>query len=512
MESRNSTRIAKNTIFLYIRMLILMLVSLYTSRVVLETLGVEDYGIYNVVGGIVVLFTFINNAMVTSTQRYLNYEIGRNDFDSTQKVFSISLNIHIVIALLIIILSETIGLWFLNNTIQYPDSRETAVQAIYQLSVLTTCVKIIRAPYNAAIIAYERMSFYAYLSIFEAVLQLTIVYLLKVFTFDRLVMYGILLLGVAVIVNICYYVYCRTNFAICKYVITTDRILYKQLLSFSGWSLFGGVANVGASQGLNMILNVFFGVTVNAAMGIANQVNSAVSSFVTSFQTAFNPQIVKSYASGDKPNFVNLIISTSKYSYFLLFVIAIPIYICCPEILAIWLTEVPEHSISLCRLMLIFSLVETIQSPLWMSVQATGQIKEYQILMACLILTNLPISYALLSLGGNVNVVLLIRCIISVVILVARLFYMKRHMGFPISRFVHEVLIKILPITVVASTVYFVPIPVGSPWQKCFIILSITVALNIFMIYMFGLDKKERTLVNQKLHFVFRKFYRRTQK
>lgn len=487
-------------------MLILMLVSLYTSRVVLETLGVEDYGIYNVVGGIVVLFTFINNAMVTSTQRYLNYEIGRNDFDSTQKVFSISLNIHIFIALLIIILSETIGLWFLNNTIQYPASRETAVQAIYQLSVLTTCVKIIRAPYNAAIIAYERMSFYAYLSIFEAVLQLTIVYLLKVVTFDRLVMYGILLLGVAVIVNICYYVYCRTNFAICKYVITTDRILYKQLLSFSGWSLFGGVANVGASQGLNMILNVFWGVTVNAAMGIANQVNTAVSSFVTSFQTAFNPQIVKSYASGDKSYFINLIISTSKYSYLLLFVIALPIYICCPEILAIWLTEVPEHAISFCRLMLIFSLLDALQGPLWFSVQATGQIKTYQILMSIMILANLPIAYICLRFGLSPSSVLVVRCIINFITLFVRLWYLRRLYGFPIRRFVSEVILRIAPVTILSSLLYFAPFnEVNSPIFRVFVVTIITLVINSILIISFGLNNSERNIISTKFRNAYEK-------
>ena len=204
-SSNNSVRIAKNTIFLYIRMLVLMVVSLYTSRVVLEALGVEDYGIYNVVGGIVVMFTFINNAMVTSTQRYLNYEIGRNDVINTQKVFSISVNIHVLIALFILVLSETIGLWFLNTTIHYPESRELAVHVIYQLSILTTCVKIIRAPYNAAIIAYEKMSFYAYLSILEAVLQLLIVYLLRIMPFDSLIMYSLLLLFVAIIINLCNY-------------------------------------------------------------------------------------------------------------------------------------------------------------------------------------------------------------------------------------------------------------------------------------------------------------------
>ena len=477
-----------------------MLVSLYTSRVVLDALGVEDYGIYNVVGGIVVLFTFINNAMVSSTQRYLNYEIGRNDFEQTRYVFSISLNIHILIAIFILILSETIGLWFLNTTIKYPESREFAVHAIYQLSVLTTCVKIIRAPYNAAIIAYERMSFYAYLSIIEAVLQLFIVYLLKILTFDRLVMYGILLLAVSVIINVCYYGYCRLNFETCKYILVRNKTLYKQLLSFSGWSLLGGVANIGASQGLNMILNFFCGVTVNAAMGIANQVNSAVSSFVTSFQTAFNPQIVKSYAAGENSYFINLILSTSKYSYLLLFVIAFPIYICCPEVLSIWLTEVPDYSVSFCRLMLIFTLLDALQGPLWFSVQAVGKIKTYQIIMSFMILANLPIAYLLMKLGYAPSSVLIVRCIINFATLFVRLWYLNRLYDFPIRRFLVEVIARIIPITFIAGAMmYIIPYNISFPVIKFLFVGIFSIILNMILIMFIGITTQERNVIFDKI-------------
>ena len=498
-------KIAKNTIFLYIRMLILMLVSLYTSRVVLEVLGIEDYGIYNVVGGIVVLFTFINNAMVVSTQRFLNYEIGLNDFDNTRKVFSISINIHILIALLILVLAETIGLWLLNTTIQYPECREEAVHAVYQLSVVTTCVKIIRAPYNASIIAYEKMSFYAYLSVLEAVLQLSIVYVLKVLAADRLVMYGVLLLIVAIVINACYFGYCRLNFNACKYIVTKDRVLYRQLLGFSGWSLFGGIANIGTAQGLNIILNVFLGVTVNAAMGVANQVNSALAAFVTNFQTAFKPQIVKSYAVGDKSYFINLILASSKYSYLLSFIIALPIYICCPEVLSIWLAEVPEHSVSFCRLMLVFALLDALQGPLWYSVLATGKIRSYQIIMSFLILANLPVAYICLKLGCRPASVLIVRCLINFVSLFVRLWYLRRLYGFPVKRFVTEVLARIIPVTAIACLLYIVPSGVETPVFKVLITIGLSLAVNVVLIMFIGLNKSERYAIVHKVRLFYEK-------
>lgn len=488
----NSERIAKNTIFLYIRMLVLMLVSLYTSRVVLAALGVEDYGVYNVVGGIVVLFTFLNNAMVTSTQRYLNYELGRNDLVQARKVFSSSLNIHLFIALIVFFLAETVGLWFLNSTIRYPESREYAVQVSYQLSIITACVKIIRTPYNAAIIAHERMSFYAYLSIFEGILQLGVAFLLMGCHLDRLIFYSILLCAVAVIVNLSYYAYCRKKLEICQYTLCKDKSLYRQLLSFSGWSLLGGAANVGATQGLNMLLNVFWGVVVNAAMGVAIQVNSAVTSFVHSFQTAFNPQIVKSYAAGDYNYFIKLILATSKYSYLLLFVFALPIYRCCPEVLSVWLEEVPEYAVSFCRLMLIFALLDALQGPLWYSVQATGKIKTYQILMSFVILANVPIAYVCLKLGCSPNSVLVVRCIINFVTLFIRLWYLNKLYEFPIMRFVYEVILRIVPVTLFSYIISSIPIEATSPLLEIIIITGLTFIANTILILFVGLNKSER--------------------
>ena len=415
-NTANNKRIAKNTLMLYIRMLMIMVVNLYTSRVILQALGVEDFGLYNVVGGVVVLFTFINNAMVTSTQRFLNFEIGKNDYEEARNVFSTSLNIHFIIAVIFLVLAETIGLWFLNTYLQIPDGREIAANWVYQFSILVSILNIIRSPYNAAIIAHEHMSFYAYVSIIEVVLKLAIVYMVYLFA-DRLIAYAFLMMIVTLIILGAYYIFCKKKYSICKYKFEYNKKRYLELASFSGWSLFGSMANMGASQGVNIILNMFFGVTVNAAMGIANQVNAAVYQFVSSFQTAFNPQIIKSYAAGDRTYFISLIMNTSRYSFLLLFLLALPIYICCPEILSIWLGTVPEYAVEFCRLMLVFSLIDAVQGPLWVSAQATGKIRNYQIIMSTLILLNLPVSYLLLRLFFIFELAILTKVIIYIFLL-----------------------------------------------------------------------------------------------
>lgn len=504
--SENNKRIAKNTVFLYIRMLLIMAVTLYTSRVVLEVLGIEDFGIYNVVGGIVVLFTFINNAMVTSTQRFLNYELGRKELVASGRVFSASITIHLCIALLTFVLAETVGFWFLLHYIKYPEGREWAVVVTYQFSILATCVSIIRTPYNAAIIAHERMSFYAYISVAESILRLLIVYLLALTALERLIYYSFLMFLVILVITFFYYAYCRYFFFICRYTFFWEKDIYIRLMGFSGWSLFGGIANVGASQGLNILLNFFFGVTVNAAMGIANQVYTAVYSFVGNFQTAFNPQIVKSYAVGDLTYFINLIFRASKYSYFLLFTISLPIYICCEEVLMLWLKEVPEYTVSFCRLMILFSLLDAIQGPLWVSVQATGKIRDYQLLMSLMILASLPLSYVFLKLDFLPNVVLMIRCIMNLLTLFVRLWYLRYLYTFPVMRYFKDVILKILFVTILVYQISYLPLGFVHPNVRIILFTIISIILNIIVIYCIGFDHTERRLVICQVKKVYEKY------
>lgn len=504
-NSQNNKRIAKNTLMLYVRMLLIMAVSLYTSRVILQALGVEDFGLYNVVGGVVVLFTFINNAMVTSTQRFLNFEIGRNNLDEARKVFSASLNIHIIIAGAFLLLAETVGLWFLNRYIQIPEGREIAANWVYQFSIIVSILNIIRSPYNAAIIAHEHMSFYAYVSIIEVILKLAIVYMVYLFA-DRLIAYAFLMMMVTLIVLGVYYIFCKRKYEICRYKFEYDRKRYMALASFSGWSLFGSLANMGASQGINIILNMFFGVSVNAAMGIANQVNAAVYQFVSSFQTAFNPQIIKSYAAGDRTYFISLIMNTSRYSFLLLFLLALPIYICCPEILSIWLGTVPEYAVEFCRLMILFLLIDAVQGPLWVSAQATGKIRNYQVLMSVLILLNLPITYVLLIFFKNPEIALIVRVAVNFITAVARVIYLNHLYDFPVGRYIKDVILKCLIVLVISYPIpYLVHNMSGTTLIDTLANVFIAMISATVFIALIGLRSKERVLIINKMKQVFHK-------
>lgn len=495
-SSENNKRIAKNAFFLYLRMFLTMGVTLYTSRVILQTLGVEDFGIYNVVAGIVVLFAFINNAMAIASQRFLSFALGQSNNSEVTRVFSMSLTSHIVIAGIVLLLAETIGLWMLSK-MNFPENRLSAVNWIYHLAVFTCIVNIIRVPYNAVIIAYERMSFYAWISIVEVFLKLAIVYLLLGYGGDKLIFYSFLLLIVSIIVYIAYKIYCNKNFNTSKYYFFWDKVLFKQFIGFSGWSLTGSLANVVAQQGLNMIINIFYGVVVNAAVGISNQVMSAVGQFLSNFQTAFNPQLVKSYATGDSEYFMNLIFKSSKFSYYLMLLLSLPALINCSFLLNVWLGTVPQYAAEFSQLMIIFLLFDAISGPLWISVQATGKIKHYQILMSLLIMLNLPISYLILYLGYSPVYVFMNRVIINVIILAARIVYLRPLIQFPTRRYILQVLFPIIWVTL-----FSIPIPIimnkgmESSWLNVCSNSLVSLFMCSLFIYLIGLTKNEKVLIN----------------
>lgn len=496
-NTENNNRIAKNTVLLYVRMLLTMGVSLYTSRVVLNVLGVEDFGIYNIVGGIVVVFSFLNTAMSSATQRFLNFELGRGNNDEVKRVFSMSMTAHISIAFIVIVLGETIGLWFLNSQLNIPAERMIAANWVYQFTILTFCIQIIRVPYNASIIAYEKMSFYAYISIAEVVLKLLIVFLLFYVGWDKLKLYAVLTCGVMLITLILYKLYCNKVFTTCRYNYFWDASRYKKLMSFSGWSLFGGIANVGAQQGLNILLNIFWGVTVNAAIGIANQLSSAMYGFVSNFQTAFNPQIVKSYASNDRTYFMSLIFQASKFSYYLLLLLALPVLISTDFILEIWLKIVPEYSASFCRLIILFLLIEAIAAPLWMSVQATGKIRNYQILIGTLIFLNLPLAYIVLKLGFRPESVLFIRVMIHLITFFTRILYLRPRIGLPARRYIREVILPVSLVTLMALPLPLIANQYFSNWSG-FIVTTIVALLSMVLcVYLVGLKKDEQIFIDR---------------
>ena len=474
-----------------------MLVSLYTVRVVLQTLGAEDYGIYNVVGGVVVMFTFLNSAMTSATQRFLNFAMGQNDTEQARNVYSISFIIHILIAVLVVILAETVGLWFFYNWLNIPPDRQSAAFFVYQFSVLTTVINILRVPYHATIIAYEKMSFFALLSIIESILKLGIVFLLPIILFDRLIVYAFFVCITGIVVFLIYKIYCNRTFEIAHFKYSNDKKLFRQLAGFSGWSVFGGFAIVSREHGTNVLVNIFHGVTVNAAMGIAMQVNSAVFQFVRNFQTAFNPQIVKSYASKDYDYFMRLIFQTSKASFFLLFFFVLPLYLNADFVLQLWLKNVPEYTVIFTRVILLVSLVEAINGPLWMSIQATGNIKKYQLIVSCLIFANLPLSLLILWMGFSPAWVLIIKLVLKVLTLVWFIFFLSKLINLPIIKFLREVIIPISIIIVISSILTLLFYSLLNGWYRVIFSCIFSIISTGCLVYFIGINSQERALLQQ---------------
>ncbi|MCA4806989.1 lipopolysaccharide biosynthesis protein [Myroides odoratimimus] len=449
----NSKTIAKNTLFLYFRMFLIMGVTLYTSRVVLQQLGISDFGIYSLVGGIVATLGFFNAAMSSATQRYLSFDIGKGDEQKLQKTFSATLTIHILIAVLALILAETIGLWYINYKMVFPENRLYAVNVVYQFSVLTFLLGIIQVPYNALIIARERMKVYAYVSILEAGLKLAIVFLL-VLGEDKLILYSILTFFVALIIRLVYQFYCRKQFEESKYRFDYDKKYFTELMTYSGWNLFGNFAAVARGQGVNMVLNLFFGTVINAAYGITMQIQGAVQMFVTNFQMAVNPQIIKTYATGNLKEMRKLVFQSSRLSYYLLLILIVPLILHTNSVLELWLGVIPENTVVFVRLVLIGLLLDSISGPLMIAVQATGKVKWYQIILGTFIFLNLPISYLALLFGGKDYYVFIVFIIITFLTLVFRMFFLKSILGFSVYDFCSEVLLRIFVVSLVLVGVY----------------------------------------------------------
>jgi O-antigen/teichoic acid export membrane protein len=495
MPSENNKRIAKNTLFLYFRMLLTMGISLYTSRIVLNTLGVDNFGIYNIVGGVVVLFSFINSSLSSGTQRFLNFELGRDDIQETKRVFSMSLTVHICAAAMVILLAETVGLWFLNTQMNIPPERMNAANWVYQFSILTICVSFVQVPYYASVVAYEKMSFFAYIAIIEVVLKLLIVFLLIYVGFDKLILYSVLTFFVTVAVFGCYKYYCNAKIDTSRYKYFWDKTLFSRLLNFSGWMLLGSVAGVSATQGVNILLNIFYGVTVNAAMGIANQVNSAVNQFVYNFQTAFVPQITKLYAKGDTEQLRQLIERSSRFSFFLLFALACPLMLNVDFALKLWLKTVPEYSSVFCILILIYSLIEAMSKPTGHVIHATGQVKNYNIVMSIALLMNIVFSYIFLKLGSQPATVLVVSVFVDILCFAIRLLFVRHFKVLKIRDFIRNVVLRVLCI---ASLTLPIPLYLSRhyvQWTGLFVSSLTFLFILAVAVYFIGLTKPEKTAI-----------------
>ena len=496
-HSSEQKTIAKNTIFLYIRMIVVMGVSLFTSRVVLDKLGVDDYGIYNIVGSIVVAFVFVQNSLTSATQRFLSFSKGAKNRD-TSSVFSTSMIIHLLILVAVVVLLETVGLWFFEDVIKIPDERRHAASIVYQLTILTFCFNLLRIPYNALIVSNEKMSIYAYISIIDVVLKLAIAYLLSVSeSIDRLVLYGFLMTGVTVTVSFVYYLYCKIKIKNeCHFKLNWDKTAIKEQFSFSFWNLFGGISSIASVEGPNYFMNYFHGVKLNAAMGIAKQVSHAVYGFTSNFQTAFNPQIVKAYASGENDYLFTLIFRTSKLSFLLIYVISVPLIICSKEVLDIWLTVVPEYTEIFCILMLLAQLLAAISSPFWMAAHAVGNIRNYQLIISSFGYVMIPASWIVLALGYEPYWIIAFQSILNIIVLVYRVHYLKIKIGFPAKDYYTSVVFRFLiliPILTIPE-LYFLSVLFEGFIQ--ILIVSIASVLVILPItFYLGFDKFERIAV-----------------
>ena len=505
-NSSNNKRIAKNTLLLYIRTLLIMLVTLYTSRVVLNTLGVTDYGVYNVVGGVVAMFGFINSSMASATQRFITFALGKGDKDNLQKVFSTALQIHVLIAALIVVLGETVGLWFMYTQMQIPADRMDAAFWVLQCSIVSAVVMIISVPYNADIIAHEKMSAFAYISILEAVLRLAIVYLLLAFSYDKLILYAFLTLAVQLLIRFCYSSYCNKHFPESKYRHVWDKSLFKEMTGFAGWGMFSSLSGILSGQGLNMLLNVFFGPVVNAARAVAVQVQNAILQFIGNFQMAINPQITKTYANGEMEDMHKLMFRSARFTFYLLFVVSLPVLFETNFILTVWLKTVPENTVIFLRIMICVSLLYPLSNPLIIANQATGQVRNFQFVSGLILLFILPVSYICLSFGLPVYSVFVVHFIMEFTTLFYRLRLLRSSINIRFIDYFKNVFFRV--VLVVAISI-IIPIAIynymGNTIIRFFLICIICILSVGLSAYTVGLSHNERLFIKSKAIYIFNK-------
>lgn len=482
-----------------------MAIGLYTSRIVLAQLGIEDYGIYNVVGGVVMMFAFLNSSMASSTQRFLTIELGRGNEEKLNRTFNTSLHIHILIAIVVAVVTEVGGLWFMNHKMQIPPERMDAAYWVFQFSILSMIISFLNVPYTAVIIAYERMSAFAYISIFEVLLKLGIAFLLVVAPFDKLKLFAVLMFLSPLIIRIIYGIYCHRHFAAVKLRRMFDKVLFKEMSVFAGWSLWGQLASICSTQGINIILNVFFGPVVNAARGVAVQVQAAVGQFSMNFQTAINPQITKSYAAEDYATMHLLIFRSAKFTFFLLYALALPILFEAPFVLGLWLEEVPAHTVQFLRIILWITIIDSVANPLMVAAAATGRIKKYQSVVGGLLIAILPVAYVALKLGAPPEAVFVVHLIICIIAFVARLYIVK-----PLTMLSPSVFFKNVVVSCIAAGLLALVLPLllyiflPDTAYGAFAVMAAAFVSVCGCAYSVGLSGNEKSFVRQLLSRIFR--------
>lgn len=496
MADTNAQRVAKNTGYLFVRTFLVLVVTLYTSRVILRTLGFEDFGLYNVVGSVVVFFSFLQAALNNATYRYLAYELGVGNSGRLRQVYAMAINSHILLAIFLLLLLEIGGVWFVNNRLNVAPDRLEAANWVFQFSLLTFCFSVIRTPFNSNIIAHEHMNFYALVSIVEVFLKLGIVFMLVWSPIDKLITYGALLCAVSFVMLITYMAYCHITFKDCRYLRYWDSGLLRKFLAYSGWSLSVNMADTTTQQCMSIFFFNILGSVANAALGIANQVIGALNQFLHTFTHAFNPQIIKNYAAGRYDTFMRMIFTTSKISYYLLLLLAVPVVVNIHFILHLWLGEYPDMTPFFVGVIIIYALIDAFQAPLWTSVHATGNIKVHQILMASIKILAIPAIYIALKLGYSGNVALAIWAFLNFCCAVVRTLYLRHLINLDVVAYIREVFARIIIVTAVS-----VPISVlisswlGQNWVGFIVSSTVSTLLILLMVYILGLDRQERELI-----------------
>ena len=491
----DNRRIAKNTLFLYVRSIIVLIITLYTSRVILQVLGVEDYGIYNLIGGVVTMFSMISATLATASQRFITFALGRKDRDNLKKVFSTSISLHIIMGFIAVIVLEVLGVYLINNQLQIPAGRTSAAIWVLHFSVLTLFFNISAVPFNALIVAHEKLDIYAYVSLVDAALKLGVVFLVASATFDKLIFYAFLLSLVTILVTLFYVSYSRKAFSEAKsFNLHIESKIFKEMFAFSGWNLLGNGSFVLRNQGVDMILNVFFGVTVNAAKGISNQVQHAVTVFVNNFITALNPQLTKAIAAQDIERRDFLIKEGAMCSFYLYSMFIVPLLIVVPQVLSLWLVEVPKYTVGFVRWLLIYSLLDSLSRLLINAILANGNIRNYEIVMGTTKLLAMPLVYIVLAfIYENPLVGIWVNLGLEAVCLILRLFYVKKLLDFDSRMYLKDVVIKCIVTFLIAFGLSFLFAKVVT--DRLFIFVPVSVVVCGLIIFYLGFGSKEREWV-----------------
>jgi O-antigen/teichoic acid export membrane protein len=502
--SSDNKKIAKNTLFLYARMILVTLVTLYTSRVILKALGVEDFGIFTIVGGIVSVLGFIQSVMASAVSRFFMIELGKKNYVKLNEYFRLSIIFYSVMAIVIFILAETIGLWFLNNKILIPEDRIVAAQWVYQFSLFSFITNILTVPYNSIIIARERMNVYAFIGLAEVIMKLIIAFLLFTVLYDKLKVYSILYFATIVLVFLINYLYCRLFYQESKYSWFWSKAMFHEMMGYSVWSLFGSLSAVARNQGINILLGMFYSPAINAARAIAYQINEGINQFSNNFFTAVRPQIIKKYASGDSSDMMNLVFRSSRFSFYLLFILALPILIETQYILNAWLDNPPLNAVLFTRIVVLTSVIDSLGYPLMTAINATGNIKNYQIVTGGLLLLTLPISFVVLKMGYPPESTMYVALIISAAAQASRIIFMKILQNISVLKYVREVLYYVLIVFFLSSIFPLVAhaIMINSN-ERFFFVMILSIVNSFLVIYTFGIRRNERTTINE---IVFKKF------